>query len=168
MRSCFKGNPAGTELTGWIGAVRIHAGRAACGINHIPTADDTVSILQACRTGVQTEKTADIALIPENGNHLCMIEKGNLFFFYAVFQHLGHFATCIRADAGRALSGVMIGFISDIFAISIAGERHPQLDKTEETLNRHQPLYELSLDGILEADRRARDEARDLIRTLGN
>ena len=38
----------------------------------------------------------------------------------------------------------------------------------EETLNRHQPLYELSLDGILEADRRAREEARDLICTLGN
>ena len=38
----------------------------------------------------------------------------------------------------------------------------------EETLNKHQPLYDLSLDGILEADRRARDEARDLIRTLGN
>ena len=38
----------------------------------------------------------------------------------------------------------------------------------EEVLNRHQPLYELNLEGILEADRQSREETRSLIRSLGN
>ena len=120
-------------MTAGIYRIRIDTGGTARGENDILGADEHKPIRVAVGfVYIQTKHAYGCAILFNDGNYHVPVPNGNLLFRHGLFQIFRHQLGGQRPGAGGAGTGIVIRFVSHVFAIAIHGEGHAQLCQMNE------------------------------------
>ncbi len=85
---------------------------------------------------IKAEQTDSSVFICQYAHNLHPVKNLDTLFLCRCLQAFSHFFRGIWPDAGGAPSGVMVRFISYIFAIAVFGEGNAQFDQPQKALRR--------------------------------